>query len=81
MSVHGFLQDAQGKWQQKRIEFGGNGWVGKPPLYELYEELLDAINYLDEYERQEGRVSKISQTVRNLLLTAGHHVRRELERC
>lgn len=36
------------KWEKGRIEYGGNEWVGQPPLLEFVEEMLDAANYLDE---------------------------------
>lgn len=75
----GFLVDAAARWNQGRERFGGSGWVGNPPLYELYEELLDAINYIEEHERQQGRAGW-SGEVRLRLIELGCVVRARLER-
>ena len=42
------------KWEQGREAHRGDspGWVGEDPLLELYDELLDAENYLSVYLKQ-----------------------------
>ena len=46
------LRDAADRWQRGRETHGKGEWVGRPPLEECYEELLDTINYLQEHIRQ-----------------------------
>lgn len=36
------------KWERGRVEYGGNGWQGAPPLEEMADEFLDEANYAEE---------------------------------
>lgn len=44
--------DAARRWREGRKRFGEGPWVGREPIEECYEELLDALNYLAEHGRQ-----------------------------
>jgi hypothetical protein len=79
MSGVGVLVDARARWEAFRREHGNTGWVGNPPRYELYQELLDGLNYCDEDARQNGRDPDLAY-VRALLLEAATIVREKLER-
>ena len=63
------LVDARGRWEAGRKAHGGGPWVGRKPVAELYEELLDALNYCDEHERQDGRTPWVGR-VRDLVFEA-----------
>jgi len=39
------------KWEEGRKKYGQK-WAGEPPLKELFAELVDASNYLDEAVRR-----------------------------
>ncbi len=39
------------KWDAGRLVYGGAGFIGDP-VEELYAELIDALNYCDEAQRQ-----------------------------
>jgi hypothetical protein len=45
-------RDCARRWAAGRRAHGGGPWQGQHPLLELDEELLDALNYLDEAVRQ-----------------------------
>jgi len=43
--------DALFRWAEGRKAHGSGEWVGRPPLEEAYEEVLDLMNYLAEHQR------------------------------
>ena len=60
------LYDAQVRWQQGREKFGEE-WVGREPLVEAYEELLDAINYFREHQRRHGSAPWLDKAMADLI--------------
>jgi hypothetical protein len=58
------------RWNQGRRRYGGDGFRGDP-LLELYEELVDGINYCDQAELHGHRLGD----VRAALMQAAERVR------
>lgn len=68
------LYDAKVRWQQGREAHGNGQWIGREPVEELYEELLDGLNYIEEHIRRHGHSPWVDR-VRELVLEAATGVR------
>lgn len=64
------------RWNQGRRRYGGEDFHGDP-LLELYEELVDGINYCDQAEMQGHRLGE----VRAALMEAAERVRAIYSSC
>lgn len=49
------------RWDEGRRHYGGDSFVGDP-MAELYEELLDSLNYIDAY-RQQGLIRGCAESI------------------
>lgn len=58
------------RWNRGRKRYGGDGFDGDP-LLELYEELIDGINYCDQAEMHGHRLGE----VRAVLMEAAERVK------
>jgi len=69
-------RDRVEKWRRFRERNGmaeDAPFAGKHPLVEAYEEALDALNYLEEAERQIGRLpAQFGGALVSIRIAAGH---------